>query len=359
MHNIHVYAHSEERIPFSSFLSRLESLRRDGKRVVTTIGCTDLLDDDYATFLEACKREGDVLVVGIPVADIYPDGDALESPPASPVDRARLIAAMHMVDYVLVYTDFTLDAWLEMIRPDVHCIARLHAIDDHPTEDNRQGHTCQLCILPFHTHSPAAQLPRHTTSAEGTATCFSTLMAGSEVLQQTALRLACLIELAGSLIISSIESGGKVLICGNGGSAADAQHFAAELVGRYKRERCAFPAIALTVDSSILTSVSNDYGFEEIFARQVQGLGKAGDVLLLISTSGHSANLLAAADRANALGMTTISLVSERTNPLSALCALALEVPAQDTPLIQQAHIAILHAICEQVECALALEGES
>jgi len=157
---------------------------------------------------------------------------------------------------------------------------------------------------------------------------------------------------AGEAIIQALRSGHKVLLCGNGGSAADAQHIAAELVGRYEQERRSWPAIALTTDTSALTALSNDYGFEEVFARQVAGLGKPGDVLIAISTSGRSPNIIRAAAQAKALGCTTIALTGAGAEPLASSCDFAVIVPSDRTSRVQEAHIAIGHLWCEMLDRA-------
>ena len=161
------------------------------------------------------------------------------------------------------------------------------------------------------------------------------------------------IEAAGSLIWDTLKSGHKILLCGNGGSAADAQHIAAELVGRYEQQRRAFPAISLTTDTSALTAVSNDYGYEEVFARQVEALAVAGDVLIAISTSGKSASVVKAADEARARGCKTIALTGCSGEPLAAHCDLAVVVPSDRTSRVQEAHITIGHLWCEMVDRAL------
>ena len=176
------------------------------------------------------------------------------------------------------------------------------------------------------------------------------LIEGSNVLRQTAYSLAPGIVTVSEHIINALDSGGKILTCGNGGSAADAQHFAAELVGRYRRERPGWSAIALTVDSSVLTSLCNDYGFEQVFARQVQALGRPGDILVAISTSGRSKNVLAAVEAACALGIRTVGLTGEGTSKLGEIVDHHLAVPTSNTAFIQQAHIAVIHIICELVE---------
>jgi D-sedoheptulose 7-phosphate isomerase len=161
------------------------------------------------------------------------------------------------------------------------------------------------------------------------------------------------IEAAGSLIWDALKSGNKILLCGNGGSAADAQHMAAELVGRYEQQRRAFPAISLTTDTSALTAVSNDYGYEEVFARQVEALAVAGDVLIAISTSGKSPSVVKAADQARARGCKTIALTGCSGEPLTAHCDLAVLVPSDRTSRVQEAHITIGHLWCEMVDRAL------
>ena len=176
------------------------------------------------------------------------------------------------------------------------------------------------------------------------------LIEGSNVLRQTAYSLAPNIVTVAEHIINTLQNGGKVLTCGNGGSAADAQHFAAELVGRYRRERPGWSAIALTVDPSVLTSLCNDYGFEQIFARQVQALGRQGDIVVAISTSGRSKNVLAAAETASALGIRTVGLTGQGTSQLGEIVDHHLPIPSTNTAFIQQAHIAVIHIICELVE---------
>ena len=161
------------------------------------------------------------------------------------------------------------------------------------------------------------------------------------------------IERAGALLRDTLNQGNKVLLCGNGGSAADAQHIAAELVGRYERQRRAWPAIALTTDTSALTALSNDFGYEEVFARQVEALASANDVLLALSTSGTSANILKAVKKARTLECKTIALTGAGGEPLASLCDLAVVVPATRTARIQECHITIGHLWCELIDAEL------
>jgi D-sedoheptulose 7-phosphate isomerase len=158
------------------------------------------------------------------------------------------------------------------------------------------------------------------------------------------------IEQTGLLICKTLREGNKVLICGNGGSAADAQHIAAELVGRYEEHRRSFPAIALTTDTSALTALSNDYGYEQVFARQIQGLAAAGDVLIAISTSGKSPNVINAAEEARGRGCKVIGLTGCTGEPLATHCDIAIVVPSSRTSRVQEAHITIGHLWCEMVD---------
>lgn len=153
---------------------------------------------------------------------------------------------------------------------------------------------------------------------------------------------------------AAIRAGGKIMFCGNGGSAADAQHLAAELLGRYLVNRRALPAIALTTDSSALTAIANDFGFDEVFSRQVQGLGRPGDVLVAISTSGNSPNILQAVQAAREIGIVAIGLTGSAGGRMADLCDVCLRVPSAHTPRIQEMHIAVGHMLCELVEADLA-----
>ena len=161
---------------------------------------------------------------------------------------------------------------------------------------------------------------------------------------------APVIVAAAGRLIATLRAGGKILICGNGGSAADAQHIAAELMGRFLKDRAPLPAIALTVDTSALTAIANDYAFEEVFARQVRGIGRCGDLLLALSTSGDSANVLNAVAAAKAMQMTSIALTGESGGRLVSVADLAIRVPARRSSAVQEMHIAVGHILCGIVE---------
>jgi D-sedoheptulose 7-phosphate isomerase len=159
------------------------------------------------------------------------------------------------------------------------------------------------------------------------------------------------------LLWQTFKSGKKVLLCGNGGSAADAQHIAAEMVGRYEQQRKALPAIALTTDTSALTALSNDYGYEDVFARQVQALATAGDLLVAISTSGESENVLRATRAARELKCRTIALTGKSGEPLASECDVSIVVLSERTSRVQEAHILIGHLWCEYIDERCQEEG--
>lgn len=159
-----------------------------------------------------------------------------------------------------------------------------------------------------------------------------------------------LISTVGEAMQTCIKNDGKILIMGNGGSAADSQHIAAEIVGRFKKERKGLPAIALTTDTSILTSVGNDYGYDYIFARQIEALCRAEDLVIGLTTSGNSANVVSAIEAAKTIGATTVGLTGGSGGKLSALCDYNIIIPSNVTARIQEAHIFVGHSLCEILE---------
>jgi len=160
-------------------------------------------------------------------------------------------------------------------------------------------------------------------------------------------------EAAAAACIACIRSGGKVLLAGNGGSAADAQHIAGEFVSRFEFDRPGMAAVALTTDTSILTAIGNDYGYEKLFARQVQALGRPGDVFIGYSTSGKSPNILRALETAREAGLVSIGFTGNRGGPMVELCNHLLAVPSADTPRIQEGHLILGHIVCGLVEAAI------
>ncbi len=175
-----------------------------------------------------------------------------------------------------------------------------------------------------------------------------------DVLQKMNI-VAPVIRASGEAIIAALREGGTVFACGNGGSAADAQHFCAELVGLFaSRKRRALPGLALTVDSSALTSISNDFGYEQVFARQLEGLARPGDVIVGISTSGRSGNVMAALEKGHELGVTGIGLCGEDPSAMAPYCSQVVSIPSRKTARIQEMHILAIHAWCQIIDAEFA-----
>ncbi len=191
-------------------------------------------------------------------------------------------------------------------------------------------------------------------SSVKTETVRAHFISSAQALSRTGELYSHLIPGIAHRIADSLSAGHKLLTCGNGGSASDAEHIAAEFVGRFRRERKGLPAIALTSCTATLTSIANDYGFENIFARQVEAYGTPGDILLAISTSGKSPNVLAAVRTAVNLGIFTIGLTGEKPDGLAEIADAVFAIPSAVTAEIQQCHIAVAHAICETLDEILA-----
>ena len=359
--------------PLDRLLGLLRQHRTAGRRVVTTNGCFDLLHAGHVHFLGEARALGDVLVVGL-------NSDAsvrrLKGPghPIVPeADRAAMLAALRPVDHVVVFDDLLPNDLLALIQPDVHCKAADYTPDALPEAEVVRRYGGEVRILPLAEGYSTSQLIERVIATTQTPVMtgvsdwceggerswvIQQLLTGANVLRQAAYRLSEQVVMAATIVAEALSAGGKVLLCGNGGSAADAQHIAAELVGRLRRERGPLPAIALTTNTSILTALGNDYGFEQVFARQVAALGQSGDVLVAISTSGTSRNVLVAVETAYSQGLHVIGLTGERPSPLADAADLCLAVPAEDTAHIQQAHIAILHTMCDLAEQML-IEGKA
>jgi len=175
----------------------------------------------------------------------------------------------------------------------------------------------------------------------------------AEVKRQTIITAVDSIEAAAEMLIDCYRAGGKVLLCGNGGSAADAQHLAAELISRLKLERAAIPALALTTNTSLLTAIGNDYKYDLVFVRQVEAFGRAGDVLIAISTSGESENVIKAVEFSRVQGIKSIALTGAKGGRLAEKVDLAIKIPSDNVQRIQECHITVGHILCELIESAL------
>jgi D-sedoheptulose 7-phosphate isomerase len=330
--------------------------------IVFTNGCFDLLHAGHVDLLERARSLGDRLIVGInsdaSIRAIKGNGRPVQTAEA----RQAILLALRSVDEVRVFDEPTPESLIKSIRPDVLVKGGDWSRDEIIGADFVESYGGKVLSLPLKgDYSSSAIIEQMragqsspdamnaaTDKASGPVAAIS-LREHMDVVRSLAGEMAA-IERCAELIVETFAAGRKVLLCGNGGSAADAQHIAAEFTGRYEAERRALPAIALTTDTSALTALANDYDFERIFARQVDALAHEGDCLIAISTSGTSPNVIAAVMAARKLGCLIIGMTGAKGKKLAGLCDACLIVPSERTARIQEAHITVAHIWCETVD---------
>lgn len=349
-------------------LERRAGWRRAGAVVVFTNGCFDLLHPGHVEFLARARALGTALVVGInsdaSVRAIKGPGRPLVGQDA----RAAVIGALASVDAVTIFDEPTPARLVAALEPDV-----LVKGGDWPVEQivgaddvlRRGGRVLSLPLVPGYSSSALVErvLAASRAAAGGPAESpaeltvdprLRPLAESIRVKQRLLAECGDAILKSGQLLANALLGGSKVLFFGNGGSAAEAQHLAAELVGRFQRERRPLPALALTTDTSALTALSNDYGFERVFARQVEALASPGDVVVALSTSGASPNVLAGVMAARERRCTVLGITGGDGKRLAGLCDAPVLVPSTVTARIQEASLTIGHLWCEIVDACLA-----
>ncbi len=333
--------------------------------VVFTNGCFDLLHPGHIDLLRRAKALGTHLIVGINSDASVRRIKGPDRPYTPERERAEILSAISAVDEVVIFDEQTPERLIKELKPDV----LVKGGDWRPEEIvgsdfvvSRGGKVVSLPFLDGYSSSGLIDRIRGyhlndtTTRNDLTGTAQRSLNQHLETFHSLIRDCSSQIEECAAIIVDTITLGRKILICGNGGSAADAQHIAAEFVGRYETERRALPAIALTTDTSALTALANDYDFERIFSRQVDALAADGDCLIGISTSGNSRNVIAAVMAARRKGCRIIGMTGANGKKLSALCDAALMVPSERTARIQEAHITVAHIWCEIVDETIAQE---
>lgn len=331
--------------------------------LVFTNGCFDLLHPGHIDLLERARALGDRLVVGINSDASVRAIKGAGRPLMSEQDRAAVLLGLRSVDDVVVFEEPTPARIISELKPDV-----LVKGGDWPVEQiigadfvlGRGGQVFSLPLKPSYSTSRIIEKMQGENGASrqesGTArvdAIENSLREHLEVIGSLSIEGMPAIRQCARLIFEALTAGRKILLCGNGGSAADAQHIAAEFIGRFEEERRGWPAIALTTDTSTLTSVSNDYGYEQVFSRQVEALAQKDDVLVAISTSGNSPNVIACVMAAGRLGCRTIGLTGAGGKRLASLCDAAVLVPSDRTARVQEAHNIIGHLWCEMVDALL------
>ena len=331
-------------------------------KVVFTNGCFDVLHPGHVDFLARARALGDRLVVGI---NSDASVRAIKGPgrPLVPqAEREAVLRALRSVDDVLVFDEATPARLITEVKPDVLVKGGDWPVDQIVGADVVLAHGGQVHSLPlvpgYSTSALVARIRDGVAGASAPRRAAGDLVAShlSEhlgVMSTLLEHCGGAIEDAGRRIVAAVTSGHRLFLCGNGGSGADAEHIAAEFVGRFEGERRPFPAMALGGSTAQLTALSNDYGYAQLFARQLQAFAAKGDVLVAISTSGSSPNVLAAVMTARGLGVTAIGMTGAGGSKLAALCDVAVMVPSTRVSRIQEAHGLIGHVWCDMFDAAV------
>lgn len=331
-------------------------------KIVFTNGCFDILHPGHIELLTQAKSLGDKLIVGLnsdaSVRSIKGPGRPMQTAEA----RKAVLLALKAVDEVFVFDELTPERIIKELRPDVLVKGGDWKVEEIVGADLVKQNGGEVYSLPILEGHSTSRLIEASESKSESAKPDTDFVIGSFTEHVEAIaRLTAdgldAVRRCGEIIIETFRNGGKILVCGNGGSAADSQHIAAEFVGRYEAERRSLPAIALTTDTSALTALANDYDFERVFARQVEALASEGDCLIAISTSGNSPNVIAAAMEARRKGTKVVCLSGAKGKKLASLSDAAVLVPAERTARVQEAHITIAHVWCEMVDRAFAEEA--
>lgn len=332
------------------------------EKLVFTNGCFDILHPGHVDLLARARALGSKLMVGINSDDsvraIKGDGRPFVSQDA----RKDLLLSLKYVDEVRVFDELTPERLIKEVKPDV-----LVKGGDWQTDEiigaefvlASGGQVLSLPLLDGFSSSNIVENIRNGKNLSKTNSKSEEGLGAASLSEHIAVMQTVIennledINKCAELLCGTLRSGKKILLCGNGGSAADAQHIAAEFVGRYEAERRALPAIALTTDTSALTALANDYDFERIFTRQVDALAVEGDCLVAISTSGNSPNVISAVMAARKRGCKVVGMTGAKGKKLAGLCDACIVVPSDRTARIQEAHITIAHIWCEIVELSI------
>ena len=324
--------------------------------IVFTNGCFDILHPGHVELLQKARALGSKLIVAINSDDSVRRIKGLGRPVFNVAERSAMLSALECVDEVLIFDESTPEALIREIRPDVLVKGGDWKENEIIGADYVKSHGGKVVSIPliggYSTSGIIERFTQDRRSEDGPPSNTIDRSLGQHVEVFSLLRstLTNRIEECAAILKETLANGGKILICGNGGSAADAQHIAAEFVGRYETERKALPAIALTTDTSALTALANDYSFGRIFARQVEALARQGDCLIAISTSGESENVINAVMSARNVGCKVIGMTGAKGKKLASLSDTCLMIPSERTARIQEAHITVAHIWCELID---------
>lgn len=327
--------------------------------IVFTNGCFDIIHPGHIDLLERARALGTKLIVGINSDESVRRIKGNGRPFMTAGERKAVLLGLASVDEVQIFDTSTPENLIREINPDVLVKGGDWAPGEIIGSDFVLQNGGKVFSLPLKDGFSSTGIVERIRSDGGLPVrpgkAQDGLIEGSLVQHIDVFRSVLeshtgVVEECAEIIIDTFARGNKVLICGNGGSAADAQHIAAEFSGRYETERRGLPAIALTTDTSALTAISNDYGFDRVFARQVEALAREGDCLIAISTSGDSPNVTAAVMTGRGLGCKVVGFTGSKGKKLASLCDACIMVPSERTARVQEAHITLAHVICEIID---------
>ena len=328
---------------------------------VFTNGCFDIIHPGHIDLLRRARALGTKLIVGINSDSSVRRIKGEPRPFFTQSERTEILESLRFVDEVRVFDEPTPENLIRQLNPDVLVKGGDWQRSEIIGADFVEKNGGKVFSLPLLEGFSSSKIVEKIQTADGQKN-ETKVVSDLSNLTENSLRshLAVIekvfaeeipnIEKCAELIFKTLEQGGKILICGNGGSAADAQHIAAEFVGRYETERKALAAIALTTDTSALTALANDYNFERVFSRQVEALARQGDLLIAISTSGNSPNVISAVMAARQIGCKTLGMTGAKGKKLASICDECILIPAERTARIQESHITIAHIWCEIVD---------
>ena len=326
------------------------------EKIVFTNGCFDLIHPGHIDLLERAKALGTKLVVGINSDRSVRSIKGPRRPFQTEDERKAVLLGLKAVDEVFIFDETTPEQLIRKVRPDVLVKGGDWPVEeiigaDFVLENGGRVHSLPL-VAGFSSSAIVERIQGEHKDHSAAPGSVAERSLGEHIETFESVRDSLLqnIEECAGALLRTLRDGGKILICGNGGSAADSQHIAAEFVGRYETERRALPAIALTTDTSALTAISNDYKFDRVFSRQVEALARQGDCLIAISASGNSPNVISAVMEARKRGCTTIGMTGAGGKKLASLCDASILVPSSRTARIQEAHITIAHIWCEMID---------
>lgn len=333
------------------------------EKIVFTNGCFDLIHPGHIDLLKRAKKLGSKLIVGINSDLSVRSIKGAPRPFMNQSDRKEILLGLEAVDEVHIFEELTPENLIKKIKPDVLVKGGDWATDEiigaDFVEENggqvfslplKEGYSSSSIVEKIKTKEDRIDMKEPHENADKNNLITDSLKKHIELFGKILSEEAETIENCAELIYQTLQKGNKILVCGNGGSAADSQHIAAEFVGRFEKERTALPAIALTTDTSALTAIGNDYGFEKVFSRQVEALANEGDLLIAISTSGTSPNVINAVMSARKIGCKIVGMTGAAGKKLASLCDACFLVPTKRTFRVQEAHISIAHIWCEYID---------